>query len=109
MKSDIVVVVTCANVSIFLSVERTSTRRTGQFVIKSRSRLTNHVRYTVETATLTQCTNTCLADDSCLSINYHYRSQTVQKSCEINSDTHNNNPDDLVQHNNYQYVAFKVE
>ena len=92
---------------LFLSVLRSNTRRLAQFEIKPRSRLTNHVRYTIEVPTLIQCTNTCLSDDSCLSVNYHYRSQDIQKLCEINSDTHNNNPDDLVEHNNYQYAVIQ--
>ncbi|XP_072025170.1 C-type mannose receptor 2-like [Amphiura filiformis] len=88
---------------------REATRRIGVFEVKPRSRLANHVQYIITTATLTQCTNTCLSDAICMSVNYQYRSNTVDKMCEINSNTHTNNPGDLEQKDTFQYVFFQGE
>ncbi len=92
-----------------LSVLRSATRRIGVFEVKSRSRLANHVYYSIATATLAQCTNTCLADSNCVSINYEHRSASFEKTCEINRDSHTNNPADLEQMDSFQYVFFKGE
>lgn len=97
------------NATTLIALTRTGTFRLAVFDIRSSYRLNNHVRYTIHTSTLTQCTNTCLGDEGCLSVNYHYRSKSTAKACEINDGTHTDNPDDLEEEFLFQYAAIQGE
>ncbi|XP_041476506.1 uncharacterized protein LOC121424795 [Lytechinus variegatus] len=82
---------------------RSSERRKANFILVKGNRLKNHALYELEVYTLSECTNVCLKDEHCVSVNYHKLSRAPKKSCVLNRETHTNYPDDLVPDRDYMY------
>eukprot|EP00057_Strongylocentrotus_purpuratus_P024473 XP_011678947.1 PREDICTED: C-type mannose receptor 2 [Strongylocentrotus purpuratus] len=82
---------------------RNSESRKANFILKKNYRLKNHALYELEAYTLSECTNHCLKDAGCISVNYHKLSRAPRKLCVLNRASHTTNEDDLVADRDYMY------
>ncbi|XP_022086669.1 macrophage mannose receptor 1-like isoform X2 [Acanthaster planci] len=87
------------------AVIRTDTRRLKVYVIQRGQRLRQHALSDVQMASFSQCTNACTADESCLSVNFHEKSRSALKTCELNGDTHTGNAGDMEADREYIYAS----
>ncbi|XP_038070890.1 macrophage mannose receptor 1-like isoform X2 [Patiria miniata] len=87
------------------AVIRTDTQRLKVYVVQRGQRLRQHSMSDLQMATFTQCTTACTADQNCLSVNYHEKSRSALKTCELNADTHTDNAGDMEIDREYTYAS----